>query len=124
MFHCNGAFNPRNALIRVENNREVGLNKPIENIDQPHICRQCNPSPCSNACPADAFDANEALSISIVDPDRCIGCEQCSSKCPYNMIVFHEDNEEVKAGKCDLCGGDPLCVRYCPVGALTFEEGE
>lgn len=121
MLHHDGAFNPRNARIRVENNREVGLNKPIKNIDQPHVCRQCNPSPCADSCPADAFDMNEALSIRVIDPDRCIGCEQCSSECPYNMIVFREYNKEMKAGKCDLCGGDPLCVRYCPVGALTFE---
>jgi carbon-monoxide dehydrogenase iron sulfur subunit len=63
MFHHDGAFNPRNALIRLESNREVGLNKPIENIDDPHVCRQCDPAPCADACPADAFDADDTLSI-------------------------------------------------------------
>ena len=24
---------------------------------------------------------------------------------------------------CDLCGGDPACVRACPTSALTFIEG-
>ena len=24
--------------------------------------------------------------------------------------------------KCDLCGGDPKCVKYCPGGALSFED--
>lgn len=121
MFHYGGAFNPRNAFIRVESNREVGLNKPIENIDHPHVCRQCNPTPCADACPVDAFDSNDALSIRIVDKDKCTGCEQCFHECPYQMIVLHKENEEVKAGKCDLCGGVPLCVSYCPVGALIFE---
>jgi anaerobic carbon-monoxide dehydrogenase iron sulfur subunit len=123
MIHNDGAFNPRNAMIQVESNREVGLNKPIQKIDHPYVCRQCNPSPCADACPVDAFDASDTLSIRVVDRDKCIGCEQCVSACPYNMILLSEDagKKKVKAGKCDLCGGEPLCVRYCPVGALIFE---
>ena len=122
MVHHGGAFNPRNALIRIENNRAVGLNKPIKNIDQPYICRQCNPSPCADACPVDAFQASDALSIRIVDRDQCIGCEQCVSACPYNIMVLSADaGNDAKAGKCDLCGGEPLCVQYCPAGALIFE---
>ncbi len=23
--------------------------------------------------------------------------------------------------KCDLCGGDPICVKVCPTGALRYE---
>ncbi len=121
MIHHEGAFNPRNALIRVESNREFGLNKPITNIDRPHVCRQCDPAPCAENCPAEAFDAHQALSIMVVDPDKCIGCEQCVQECPYGMIVLHREEGDVKAAKCDLCGGEPLCVRNCPVGALIFE---
>jgi anaerobic carbon-monoxide dehydrogenase iron sulfur subunit len=121
MYHHDGGFNPKQALIRVESNREFGPNKPTANIDRPHICRQCDPAACVDACPADAFGVNEFLSIRVVDKDKCIGCEQCFQECPYQMIVLHNENDELKARKCDLCGGDPLCVRYCPVGALVFE---
>jgi anaerobic carbon-monoxide dehydrogenase iron sulfur subunit len=24
--------------------------------------------------------------------------------------------------KCDLCDGQPTCVRFCPTGALTYVE--
>jgi len=24
--------------------------------------------------------------------------------------------------KCDACGGDPVCVKYCEVDALTYSE--
>jgi Fe-S-cluster-containing dehydrogenase component len=24
--------------------------------------------------------------------------------------------------KCDLCDGDPTCVKICPTGALSYEE--
>lgn len=119
MVHRDGAFNPRNGLIRVVSRREVGLNKPVSQMDCPHICRQCDPAPCAEACSADAFPTNEALSIRVVDQEGCTGCEECLAACPYDMVVFHR--ETGKAMKCDLCGEDPLCVRYCPEGALVFE---
>ncbi|BBO72665.1 hypothetical protein DSCW_00820 [Desulfosarcina widdelii] len=121
MSHFNGAFNYRNGLIRVESNRDFGLNKSIKNIDRPHICIQCDPAPCIEICPVDAFDMNEQLHISIVDQENCIGCEQCINECPYDVMTLCRENEEAKALKCDLCGGEPRCVLYCPVGALVYE---
>ena len=120
MAHRGGGFNPRSALIRVESNREMGLNKPVSHIDYPCICRQCEPAPCAEACPAGAFDTNAALSIRLIDQEVCTGCEQCLGACPRGMVLM--DTETGKAGKCDLCGGEPLCVRYCPEGALAFGE--
>ena len=120
MVHRDGGFNPRNGLIRVESNRETGPNKPVSHIDYPRICRQCDPAPCADACPAGAFGANRALAIQVIDPEECTGCGQCLDACPYGMVLM--DREAEKAGKCDLCGGEPLCVRYCPAGALVFEE--
>ncbi len=120
MAHRGGGFNPRSALVRVESNREMGLNKPVSHIDYPHVCRQCEPAPCADACPAGAFDTNEALSIPVIDQEVCTGCEECLGACPHGMVLM--DAETGKAGKCDLCGGEPLCVRYCPEGALVFEE--
>ncbi len=120
MAHRGGAFNPRNGLIRVESNREMGLNKPVSHIDYPTLCRQCEPAPCADACPVGAFGTNEALAIQVIDQEQCTGCQQCHDACPYGMVVM--DREAEKAGKCDLCGGEPLCVRYCPVGALVFGE--
>lgn len=120
MFHRNGAFNPRYALIRVESKREIGLNRPTENMDYPHICRQCEPAPCAEACPAEAFGTDEGLAIRIVTQEECVGCKQCLDACPHGMMRMSENGEQ--AMKCDLCAGDPLCVRYCPTGALVFEE--
>ena len=123
MSHQNGAFNPRYGLIRVESRREIGLHKPVSNMDCPHICRQCEPAPCADICPVEAFLSNAALSIRIVDQEACIGCGQCPDACPYGMVLM--DHQTDRALKCDLCGGDPWCVRYCPVGALVFaEKGE
>ncbi|MHB9099420.1 MAG: 4Fe-4S dicluster domain-containing protein, partial [Syntrophales bacterium] len=101
-------------------NREMGLNKPVSHIDYPNLCLQCEPALCADACPAGAFDTNEALSIRMINQEECTGCEQCLNACPYGMVRM--DTETGKAGKCDLCGGEPLCVRYCPEGALVFEK--
>ena len=38
--------------------------------------------------------------------------------CPFGAILYDPDNRRVI--KCDLCGGDPQCVRFCPTGALQF----
>jgi len=120
MLHRNGAFNPSYALIRIESNRIIGLNRPTENIDKPHICRQCEPAPCAEACPVAAFGADERLDIKIINQDECIGCEQCLDACSYGMVRMYEE----RAIKCDLCNGDPICVRYCPTKALIFDEVE
>ena len=29
-----------------------------------------------------------------------------------------------KAVKCDLCGGDPECVKFCPWDAIKFVEAD
>jgi anaerobic carbon-monoxide dehydrogenase iron sulfur subunit len=120
MSHHQGAFNPRYGLIRVESNREIGLHKPVSHMDYPHICRQCEPAPCVDACPVEAYVPMDGLSIQAVDLEACIGCGQCREACPYGMVLMNYKTD--KAMKCDLCGGDPLCVRYCPVAALVFEE--
>jgi Flp pilus assembly CpaF family ATPase len=49
-----------------------------------------------------------------VDPEKCDGCGECF--CPYGAL-------EIKgyARKCDLCGGDPQCVKVCVKG-LKLEK--
>jgi Fe-S-cluster-containing dehydrogenase component len=122
MLHRDGAFNPRFGLLRVESRREIGAGKAVSSLDAPHVCRQCEPSFCVEACPAGAFETSEGLGIKIVDPKACTGCRQCFDACPFGVLVF--DTEKETAAKCDLCGGNPICVQYCPTGAIVFEGFE
>jgi carbon-monoxide dehydrogenase iron sulfur subunit len=117
MAHHGGAFNPRLAKLRVEINRNPDVETPVSFIDTPHVCRQCEPAPCAEACPVDAFQWDEGNGIWIIREEMCTGCEMCVEACPFDMIVFHHEI----ATKCDFCGGDPMCVSYCPTGALEIE---
>lgn len=53
-----------------------------------------------------------------IDPNSCSGCRICNNLCPYNAIVFHEDDNvsEVITALCQGCG---TCVAACPSSAIT-----
>ena len=38
--------------------------------------------------------------------------------CPFGAISI--DSGDEKLIKCDLCGGDPTCVKFCSTGALQY----
>lgn len=46
--------------------------------------------------------------------DRCAGCEECLSACPYNAVTM-ENGLPVFGDTCTLCGA---CVDACPSGAI------
>jgi Fe-S-cluster-containing dehydrogenase component len=72
----------------------------------------------------------------IVLPHNCRGCRSCQLACSYarhrvfnpaKSVIFWERELEtdhtspvISAIACDLCGGDPACVRACPYGALVI----
>ncbi len=47
-------------------------------------------------------------------------CKECLEACPFGAMGF--DPDRGRPFKCDLCGGEPLCVRFCEPGALLFKE--
>jgi heterodisulfide reductase subunit A len=53
-----------------------------------------------------------------VDQDKCSGCRICNDLCPFNAILFHEEEmvSEVNPALCQGCG---TCVAACPAGAIS-----
>lgn len=92
-------------------------------IDVPAICRNCSDHPCISACPpkVGALSVNEETGAVEVDTEKCldIKCSLCAKACPHELAIsFHP--ETAKAMICNLCQGEPECVKFCAPGCLTF----
>ncbi len=86
----------------------------IPGIDVPHLCAKCPDYPCLKACQREGYNAirvDEATGAPIVDADKCTGCGACIRACPGKVPRLHPVTR--KALICDLCGGDPACVKAC-----------
>ena len=52
----------------------------------------------------------------------CIGCSECVAACPFGMANLHPQTG--LALICDLCHGDPACVKRCATRAIVYAEEE
>ena len=87
-------------------------------IDFPSVCTQCvacGKECCMLHCPVDAIKKKDG--VVYVDQELCTACGACVEVCPYGVMRMEET-----AFKCDLCGGDPTCVKFCPMKAIVYEE--
>jgi carbon-monoxide dehydrogenase iron sulfur subunit len=98
----------------------VKILKRYEEAFVPARCRQCEDPVCLIACPLGAISKDEVLGTIKVDHDKCRGCRVCVELCPYGGIYIHPRKR--KAIACDLCEGDPLCVKVCSGKALLYVE--
>lgn len=107
-----GVVNPLKARLRVV--------KSDLRTDVPIVCTQCvacGEDCCVEICPQEAI--REIEGVVTIDEEGCTGCGLCADSCPYGVIWVDD-----LAHKCDLCDGDPICVKFCPTKALVFEERE
>lgn len=83
------------------------------------VCPQCLGPECLLACPQGAIGVDEKTGARVVDEERCDGCGICVKACHLGMI--HLEPRSKKAYKCDLCGGRPACVEYCPQAVISYK---
>ncbi len=94
---------------------------------EPCPCLQCEDPPCLKACDFDAMFIDPVMGIAVIDEEKCTGCGLCKEACPFSPPrIFGPDPVTNTKGftplfKCDLCYGAPLCVKWCPNGALKFK---
>ncbi|MDH7577128.1 MAG: 4Fe-4S dicluster domain-containing protein [Bacillota bacterium] len=91
-----------------------------DGISVPMMCLQCDAAACLKVCPSGALSCSKETGALIVDNEKCIRCKMCLSACPFGNTTY--DAATNKILKCDLCGGDPQCVKFCPSGAVTYVE--
>jgi Fe-S-cluster-containing hydrogenase component 2 len=108
-----GVSNPSKARIHINKMDDDRIIVPI-------VCSQCEKAPCIDVCPTQARFRDEQIGRVLVDYDRCIGCKTCLTICPFGAIAF--DPEAKRVISCDLCDGDPVCVKFCSTQALQYVE--
>lgn len=96
----------------------------IQAGDVTHVlyCQQCDDPKCLAACPTGALHVDPDTGARVIDQDVCVGCQSCLNACIFaqggqgaSRIKYNA--ETGTCFKCDLCGGEPKCVKYCPLGA-------
>jgi anaerobic carbon-monoxide dehydrogenase iron sulfur subunit len=105
-----GVCNPSRARVHVLR-REPDLDTPV-------ACTHCGV--CISACPFDAISRNVKTGAVVIEEAACKKCGICVMACPIGMITYPPDSKVPV--KCDLCGGDPECVKHCRDGALTYQD--
>jgi Fe-S-cluster-containing dehydrogenase component len=106
-----GKFGRTDSRIRVFAWRETGDFIPV-------VCLHCNPAPCQEACGVGAIHRDAKTGAVYIDYGTCISCKACMYACPYGVISIDSTGRVVK---CDLCEGDPACVKACAFKALRYE---
>ena len=114
-FEKEKASAPTKSRIRILRVDEAG-------VDVPGVCQHCESPPCADICPMDAIARDPKTEGVVLNQERCIGCRACTFVCPYGAISLDVDKQVMI--KCDLCGGEPQCAKYCPKGALVYERSE
>lgn len=74
------------------------------------------------ACPVDAIAYDAATGAKVILEAACVGCKVCTIACPFGTVNYNSDTGKVI--KCDLCGGDPECVKACPTEAITYVDAD
>lgn len=111
-FH-EGEFNPALARLTVISWKKEGMDFPV-------ICQQCETPLCKEVCPVNAIYLDENTSAWIINEEKCIGCKLCVNACPVGAMSFH--SQKRMPFKCDLCKGEPQCVKRCVMDAIEYME--
>jgi Fe-S-cluster-containing dehydrogenase component len=86
----------------------------VPGIEIPHLCFQCDDPDCVDACPEGALSVEKKTGGIRVDNSLCTACGLCIDACPGRVPHFHPDEDHILI--CDLCNGDPECVKACQEG--------
>jgi Fe-S-cluster-containing hydrogenase component 2 len=86
----------------------------VPGVEFPHLCAQCEDYPCVEVCPYKALSVSKKTGAVLVDAKLCKACGKCIVACPGRIPHMHPKEKRVVI--CDLCGGDPKCVKACAEG--------
>jgi carbon-monoxide dehydrogenase iron sulfur subunit len=100
--HHLGVVNTGRSAIRVfKDDLKTGACKPV-------VCIQCKKMLCMD----NDQPSQEAYR------SRFLWEKSLSESCPFHALVQWKDD----VYHCDLCGGDPQCVKLCSTGAVRLSD--
>lgn len=100
----------------------INISRRGPEIGIPVVCLQCHDAACVAICPTKTLVFNEETGAIEMIRDRCIDCRMCVAACPFGNMLWDDTFHCIQ--KCDLCGGDPKCVPFCPTHALEYVPAE
>ena len=89
----------------------IKIYEPYPGAPVPVLCVQCEDYPCVNSCPTSALSVDEKTGAVTINQEKCTLCGSCKATCPTNIPRIIPGKNYVLI--CDLCGGDPACVKAC-----------
>lgn len=109
---------PRLQIFRHEGHALTKTNEEDDLIFLLIACQQCEDAICSGVCPTKALKRDVSTGAMVINRNKCVGCRMCLMNCPFGAISFSLKKKQVF--KCELCAGDPQCVKFCKGEALKF----
>lgn len=109
-------YHEQECQPQLSRTRVVKFDHPGMNV--PTVCPQCSRPQCLSACKQGAIGLNAKTGAVIITGELCTGCKACLIACDRGQIGFHPENRV--AFKCNLCDGEPQCVRFCSKGAIRY----
>ena len=114
MFH-QGDFSPGTSRVHV-------FTWEVEGFSVPMMCQHCRDAPCVSVCTPVALTRDPDTGWVNLDEDKCIGCKMCVQACPFGDAIWDEKLKKIL--KCDNCGGDPQCAKFCPTQAIEWVDDQ
>ncbi len=96
----------------------INIHRRGPEMGVPVVCLQCHEAACVAVCPTQTLVRNQETGAIDRHRQRCISCRMCVAACPFGNMLWDDAYRCVQ--KCDLCGGDPHCVPFCPTGAIAY----
>ncbi len=106
-----GVCNPTASRIHIVKWMRSGVYIPM-------VCQQCESPVCQTVCPMDCIQRDAQTGAMQIDYDKCVGCRLCAVFCPFGGVGI--DAKRRRVIKCEYCGGDPVCTKFCRPEALQY----
>ncbi|MDH3364823.1 MAG: 4Fe-4S dicluster domain-containing protein [Thermoplasmata archaeon] len=124
---CNGCGDCERVCIAAKKS-SVAIGRPRIAISKDGdkykatVCVHCEVCPPNEVCPSALLEFHDEGKYWTLDEHRCFACMACIPRCPYDAVFFEGKLGIETAYMCDLCGGDPKCIKACPENALALSD--